>query len=234
MILPTDRTYKQTKKIIQGNSKMAPLYRPLADWIDSTYDVRTINIIHDYIDGNKRPRLNICFEFEKERTKFNGSNHFGFDEKKQTAIAKEFERLMRNQSSNNSNGFFKLFKRTDNQSVWKDLWVIYSAFEPIAKIEANEQIPESRIKRLKSEINNPEIWEISRAFSGVTFFLHTDEQLKKYENSPIQENWKQQYLEILKEYDQFGYFNNKNFSIYLDSKENFDNNYESNWYYYYK
>lgn len=141
---------------------------------------------------------------------------------------------MTNQSSSNTNGFFKLFKRSDNQSVWKDLWVIYSAFEPVAKIEVNEQIPESRIKQLKAEINNSEIWQISRAFSGVTFFLNTDEQLKKYENNPDQENRKQQYLEILKEYDHFEYFNDKNFNIYLDSKENFDNNYESNWYYYYK
>jgi hypothetical protein len=44
----------------------------------------------------------------------------------------------------------------------------------------------------------------------------------------------EKYFEILKPYDEFNYFKKETFSVNLDSKENFDNNYESNWYYYYK
>ena len=42
------------------------------------------------------------------------------------------------------------------------------------------------------------------------------------------------YFELLKEYDEFEYFKQDSFLIYLDSKENFDNNYEGDWHYYYK
>lgn len=41
------------------------------------------------------------------------------------------------------------------------------------------------------------------------------------------------YLDLLNRYDEFGFFTKENFHIKLDSKENFDNNFNSNWYYYY-
>jgi hypothetical protein len=58
--------------------------------------------------------------------------------------------------------------------------------------------------------------------------------VKNYENNNTLREWENKYFEILKEYDEFNYFNIEHFSIYLDSKENFDNNYESNWFYYYE
>ncbi|WP_370089753.1 hypothetical protein [Ekhidna sp.] len=234
MILKSDKVYKQTKQIILGDSKMAPLYEPLANWIDSTFNVKTVNIVHDYINGNKRPRLNIIFEFEKEKLKFNGKERFGYDSSKQKKIAGEFERLMKEYFDSKRPGLLNFFKRENHESIWKNLWVIFSSFEPVAKSEVNEKLPESRIKQLKNDIANPDIWEISRAFSGVTFFVHTDEQLKKYEKGTEKEVWRNQYFQLLKEYDEYNYFNLKTFNIYLDSKENFDNNYESSWFYYYR
>ena len=88
--------------------------------------------------------------------------------------------------------------------------------------------------QLKTELNCKDLWEISRCFSGTTFFLFTDEQLKQYENSETRKVWADKYFDLLEPYNEFGYFKRDNFNIYLDSKENFDNNYESNWYYYYK
>jgi len=87
---------------------------------------------------------------------------------------------------------------------------------------------------LKKKLDDENLWEISRAFSGVTFFLYTDEQVNCYEHSIMKELWTNNYFSILKPYDQFGYFKRGDFNIYLDSKENFDTNYASNWYYYYK
>jgi hypothetical protein len=98
--------------------------------------------------------------------------------------------------------------------------------------EANESIQQTKINGLKKQLNNPDIWEISRVFSGVTFFLYTDEQLKKYENSTSL--WADTYFNLLDQFNEFKYYKRDSFSVLLDSKENFDNNYESNWYYYYK
>ena len=70
MIMPSDKEYKQTKRIIRGKESINPDFKMLADWIDEKYNVRTINIIYDTIDNGKRPRIGICFEFEKEKLKF--------------------------------------------------------------------------------------------------------------------------------------------------------------------
>ena len=42
--------------------------------------------------------------------------------------------------------------------------MIYGDFESIARIEANESVPEKKVKELKAELDNKDIWEISRAF----------------------------------------------------------------------
>ena len=235
MIMPSDKDYKETKQIMLGKKVMRPEFKPLAEWIDKTYGVKTINIFYDTIDKGNRPRLEICFEHPKEKAQFNGPNGFNFDSGKQKAISKKFKETLKEQGLIPDSGLFGLFKKQAT-SIYKteNIWVIYGDFESIARIEANESVPEKKVKELKAELYNKDIWEISRAFSGTTIFLYTDEQVKKYENSEEHKKWTDKYFDLLSRHDKFGYFKREFFSVYLDSKENFDNNYESNWYYYYK
>ena len=101
-------------------------------------------------------------------------------------------------------------------------------------IEANENVTRAEVLQLKSELNHKDLWEISTCFSGVTFFLYTDQQVKECEKGDTQKLWADSYFDLLDQYNEFGYFKRDMFNICLDSKENFDNNYQSNWYYYYK
>lgn len=236
MIMPSDKEYKATKQILLGKATINPDFVDLANFIDTTFGVKTINIIYDTIDKEKRPRLNICFEFEREKQSFNeNGGHFNFDSKKQQIIANKFKQTLKEQKIVKEKRLFDFLTKSQNKKYKTDnIWVFYSAFEPIARIESNENIPQSKVDQLKNEIDNKDLWEISRAFSGTTFFLYTDEQAKRYENSETRKIWADKYFNILEPYNEFGYFKRDNFSIYLDSKENFDNNYESNWYYYYK
>ena len=236
MIMPSDKEYKATKQILLGKSTMNPEFRKLADYIDHAFGVKTINIIYDTIDKEKRPRLNICFEFESEKQSFNENNgHFTFDSKKQKVIAKKFKQTLEEQNILKRKGLFDFFKTSRIKKYKTDkVWVYYSAFEPIAKIEANENVPQDKIIQLKKELNCADLWEISRAFSGITFFLYTEEQVKYYENNETRKIWADKYFDLLEPYNEFGYFQREKLNLYLDSKENFDNNYKSNWYYYYK
>jgi hypothetical protein len=236
MIMPSDKEYKETKQIMLGMATMNPDFRKLADFIDQTFGVKTINIIYDTIDKEKRPRLNICFEFEPEKQSFNENNgHFNFDSKKQQIIAEKFRQILKEQKIIRENGLFDFFTKPENKKYKTDnIWVYYSAFEPVARIEANENIPQDKVLQLKKELDNDHLWEISRAFAGTTFFVFTDEQVKRYENSETRKKWADKYFDILDAYNEFGYFKRDKFDVSLDSKENFDKNYQSNWYYYYK
>jgi len=62
----------------------------------------------------------------------------------------------------------------------------------------------------------------------------SDEQKEKIKNSAEFRLIEDKYFELLREYDEFSYWKRENFGIGIDSKQNFDDNYESNWYYYYK
>lgn len=53
MIIPSDKEYIETKKIILGTDKIKPEFIALAKWIDKTFDVKTINIIYDTLYDGK-------------------------------------------------------------------------------------------------------------------------------------------------------------------------------------
>lgn len=219
-----------------GKQTLNPEFKPLADFIDKTFGVRTINIVYDKINKGIRSRIGIYFEHSHEKQSFNENNsHVNFDSKKQKLIADKFKQTIIEQDLIKKKGHFKFFSKSEISKYQTDnIWVYYCAFEPLAKEEANESILQDKVMQLKTELNCKDLWEISRCFSGTTFFLFTDEQLKQYENSETRKVWADKYFDLLEPYNEFGYFKRDNFNIYLDSKENFDNNYESNWYYYYK
>lgn len=233
MILPSDNVYQQTRLIMQGKATLTTDFQVLAEWINETYGVKPVNIFYDTIENSDRPRLEICFEYESDKMKFLDNNHFVPDKEKQQAIAGQFSNMVEAKKALVSVG---AGHGADAEIGYhtEGLWVIFSAFDRVAKMEANESIPQSQVDALQKELANNDLWCISRIFSAATFFVYTDEQLETYTNSGIKETWAKKYFQLLKQYDAFDYFKEDDFFIYLDSKENFDTNYESNWYYYYK
>jgi hypothetical protein len=232
MILPSDQDYKKTKLIKLGNSRLLTPFIELSEWIQNEYGTNVINVYYDYIMPEKCPRLNIVFEYSNDELLFRDKQG-NYDAEKQKLIASRFETLIISKSYDKF--FFGLISKSP-QPLYdtKDMLVTFSSFEAIAKNEANESIPEAKIRELKEEISNDNIWEISRAFSGVTFFFYTKEQVEENSKNGIKEFLTGKYFSLLKTYDEFNYFKKDSYSIYLDSKENFDKNYQSNWFYYYQ
>ena len=64
--------------------------------------------------------------------------------------------------------------------------------------------------------------------------FYTRDQVKRYVAKGCKESYARRYFEILKPYDEFGYLTEQEFTVNFDSKQNFDDNYAGNWYYYYK
>ena len=58
--------------------------------------------------------------------------------------------------------------------------------------------------------------------------------LKEYEAAGLRSAYDQEYTQLVQPHDEFGYLRKRGVSVSFDSKENFDTNYQSNWYYYYK
>jgi hypothetical protein len=217
MIAPSDRDYQETKLVKAGRKTLLPPFRELANWIAEHYGgVTALNIYYDKTISGNRPRLSIIFERDHDQQKFRTG--FNFDPVAQARIASKFTDILADQ------GNYKF--DTDN------LFVIFCAFEPVARIEANWNVTEEQLGQLKAALDNPTIWKIRPSWGHVVFFFHTDTQLRASEESGLRTLCADSYSKLLSQYDEFGYFREQPISVVFDSKENFDTKYQSSWFYY--
>src|SRR5690554_3385780 len=174
MIMPSDKEYTQTKRIMLGIDKMKPEFVPLAEWIDKTYNVKTINIIYDTLD-NKTPRIQVCFEYEKEKNKFLTQDISYFDKSKQKAIGRKFTEIIKQQGLSRSNSFTSNIFGLNKNGIYltDNVFVIYGAFAPVAKLEATYNITQKQIEEFIKSFDNKDIWTISIGFTIPTFFMFT-------------------------------------------------------------
>lgn len=233
MIVSTDPDYLDTKLIKQRVKKLDSIYQELADWINQKFNTPVLNIYHDKIDVNKnRPRLSIIFEYYQSVEKFQDSIG-NYDTEKQKLIANQFRQILKSKSILNRSFFDRLFKKSYPSQFDTDrLLVIFTAFEPIAREEVNQRIPQTEIDNLKQELSSKNVWEIYREFATTTYFFDTDKQIEDYKADGTTQIMTQQYFSILKKYDEFDYIKQDTHFLTFDSKENFDKTFKSNWFWY--
>jgi hypothetical protein len=220
MIVPSDADYQETKRIKKAGAPLPSPFKELADWIAGKYGVSVLNICFDTIPPNGLPRLSVVLEWEEDALKFRHGRLGNFDSIKQGSVRDRFEEIVTQQDIRGFN-------------VTR-LLVVFCAFEPVARIEANESITNNEIERLKAKLSNEDLWDVSRCFDTVTFFFYTDAQVRHYEAEGLRDVFTREYAKTVEPYDEFGYLQKNGVTVRIDSKENFDTNYQSNWYYYYK
>ncbi len=79
-----------------------------------------------------------------------------------------------------------------------------------------------------------QFWCIQRFAGPPIVFVHTDRQAQALRASTAPAAWADTYFEIAKQHDEFGYLQRSSIAINVDSKENFDTHFSSNWYHYFK
>lgn len=218
MVTFSDIEYAATKRLKQGLAKLSPPFDELARWIASTWKVSVLNVIYDGRNSLHAPRVQVILETNADKMKFlSGVN---FDAAKQRAIKDQF---------------LQLIARSESARYDVDgLFVVFSAFAPLALEEADAQISKSDIEALKVQIANPDLWEISRCFARVTFFFFTDAQAKRHLAAGKKIVYAKMYFDLLKPHDEFGYLDESSFSVDFDSKQNLDENFAGSWFNYYR
>lgn len=234
MVHYTDEEYIETELVLAGKKEMSPQLKELAKWIASEFKIEVINLIVDYLKHLNRERLQIITKTNQDAWRFKESEDWvgNFDSDKQEKVAQKYLEVVKRKSTTKK-GLASFFKK-DKYPASKEIFVCSSAFDPIAREATTAEINGDELERFKRDINLPELWEIQTGFGGAHFFLYTDEQVEKVKDSETFEQIRIQFFDLLKKHDKYNLFRSENFNIHLDSKENFDDNYESNWYYYYK
>jgi len=218
MITPSDKEYRRAKQIKKGEKSITPPYSELADWIRSKYSVKVLNVSYCKIEPDNRPRLSIDLETERDRQVFERSR-FCVDSKKSSAVISKFKEIAENACLDLS---------------FQNIFAIFSAFEPIARIEANEKVPEKLVNTLIKQFRNENIWCIQKMFSALVIFYYSENEKDHAVKTGMTDQYQNAYAEIIEPYDEFGYMGNNPIIPEIDSKENFDKNYESSWFYYWR
>ncbi len=213
MICPSDPEYLDTKRIKQGKSRLSRPHRALADWIAATYQVTVLNTIRDSIMPDGRPRLQVVLEWAEDARTFKSRDKMNYDEDKQEAVKQQYMAAV-----------------GEPGPSLQRLLVCFSAFEPIAVEEALSKITEKESQTLKAKINHPDIWVISKTFATVLF--HTQAQVEQHQGDELATRLNSGYWRLLAPHDEFGYLRRRGFALRFDSKENFDQAYGGNWFYY--
>jgi len=227
----TDNTYIETKQIIRGEARMKADFVPLSAWIDETYGVKTVNISYDVIEQG-RPHIHVYVEYEHDWNKLLKLHYSSLD-----TIERQFRETIGRQGLAQSNNLrARLFGQDKNVRYLTDyVHITFGAFETDVRKETRSNISQSQLDEFIKSLSNNDIWTIEFGYNTPpTFFVFTDRQVQHYDQPAIKSMWTDQFYGFIKPFDEFNYFGRDRRQIAIDSKENFDNNFCSNWYYYYK
>lgn len=120
MLRPSDQEYKITRLIKVGKNTMDEKFNAFADWINKKYLVQILNIYIDTLD-NGTLRLQLIFEHKTDLNIFFLKDRFTSSKRIVNIIEKKYK---------------ETFHLTNSQPVL----VLFYAFEPLAKEEANTKI----------------------------------------------------------------------------------------------
>lgn len=235
MILPSDRGYRGAKRARQGNARLDPRFDGFVAGFRKRFGFGPLWLETDHLRHSSgspaRPRLNVVLERTPQYRSFHTADH-NYDPAKQGEIAALFAAAL---SGVDLRQLFRLKDWPPRTSPGADIFVCFSDFEQVAKHEAHQSVTEREIGQFTATLGlGDNFWCVQRLFGPPVVFVHTDEQAAALAASPVRDRWADDYFALVQAHDEFGYLLRTEIAIEVDSKENFDLNYEGNWYYYFK
>jgi hypothetical protein len=216
MITNLDPEYKDTIHVISGERTLPEISQRLIKWINKEYEVQAINVYYDKIIPDDRPRIQIIFENSEDNAKFRENGIGNYLVEKQKAISEKYIELVKELGLNDS-------YPTDN------VFVCFSEFSSIYRSNIYNSVPKDQLKELFQKYKNQHVWEIQVYGSGLIVFFYTNDEKNSQDNDKMIDNLQTEYFSLLKPFDDFGYLNKT--WVKKESKEDFDNKYEGNWFY---
>lgn len=234
MLFPRDPEYAEAKLYKLGKRRMVPPFSALAEWIEEQYGIAPLQVRLDVPGAGTlhKYRLDVVLDREGEQARFRSKDRLNFDQAKQAAIGKQFLALVR-EADHSRTALSKLLSfgkaRMSMPKNMESLFVIFSAFEKVAREEADNAVTDTECENLARELG---LWKIHHQFGAVTFMFETDREVELAEKNGRAGSCRTRYAELLKPHDEFGYFADQPIWSKCDSRETFERDYKGNWFFY--
>jgi hypothetical protein len=215
--------FSETRRLKLGESVLPEHFKILQEWINSHYSINVLNIIYDKIEIGPHkgsPRLNVIIDNLTDYQKM-FKKQFMPIEKRAKSISNRFEKIIEQTGLRNKYDL-------DN------IYVIYSDYSYNSMSKVCELFIQNEKKNIMSKFAESNIWDMTGYASWIVVFCLTDKDLNENIKNGTNENIKKECLRLLKLYDEFDYFNEKTLKLTFDSKQNFDENYQGNSFYYFR
>jgi hypothetical protein len=235
VILSSDRWYRRAKEARQGRRRLDPRFDGFVRGFADRFGFPPLWLETDHVErrdgGLPRPRLDVVLERRDQARPFRTAAG-GYRVARQRAVVRLFAEAL---DGVDLRGVFGLpdgvppaYPRAE------DLFVCFSEFERIALDEVHSAVTEAELDRFTAGLGLGErFWCAQRAYGPPVVFVYTAEQAAELESSPQRANWADAWFSLASGHDEFGYLRRDDVSVHVDSKENFDKNYQSNWYWYF-
>jgi putative heme iron utilization protein len=231
MYFSSDKLYKLSKEALRGR-KQEEVYERLIHWVNLRYKINAIYVDFNIESNGKQSKLHLILKDQSDYQKM--LDNSGYNSIIQDEIAGKFREILREEDSDIDTKIiaekvFKFFRKPKT-----NIWVCYSNFINVYSAEISTELTKNEIKTLVEKYKVGNIWEIHTNGFYITVFFEKESHIEENKENLFFENLKREYFEIVKQKDEFGFFKKDKIILLFDSKENFDKNFESNWYYYYK
>jgi hypothetical protein len=101
-------------------------------------------------------------------------------------------------------------------------------------MQENKYIPGDILKSFLTSFEKGDIWQIHQLNEKrLIVFLFREDQIEANKSLPIYQAMKDEYFKLVIQYLNVKFLRSEEISIQFDSKENFDQKYQGNWYFYY-
>lgn len=219
MLFGDKKLYNQTCALKRGEQKLPPLLENLRSRIAGRLDIRVLNIVYDRIDlgpAKGMPRLNIIVNAQIDVSRIK-ENLFNFKPDAQAVILEEFN-------------------TTAKHAGWDchKVHLISDDFSEEAMNQAVFQFFGKDRKKLVKQFSAHRIWDITGMSKHIVVFFKDEEAKADALSNDGENQIRQACYAAVKPYDEFDYLTPENMSLVFDSKENLDNKYEGNLFYYFK
>ncbi len=218
--------YIQTNKIRNGEFALLPHDEEMVNWLSKQCGFRVFNFYFDTVQTSVGYKLQHVTLIVQKNSEAQSPRNKALSP---SIIVKFHEYFDKYKPSQNDETKRKIFSREN--LLYPDINISFASMEDIDLVEVYRQT-DAEIDRVIKQ--TPDIWTISNNGQYKTIFYYTDEQWKQNESNGVNQNIRNQVLEILKKNDPYNCFGEHSLRLIFDSKECFDRDYSSNWYYYYK
>ena len=116
-----------------------------------------------------------------------------------------------------------------------DVFLLFRDFETVAKRDAHAQVAGPELDAFVASLElGDRFWRTNRRSGPPIVFVQTKAQAEELSTASTARRWADLYWPYVKAHDEFGSLRREEITVPVDSRENFEEGYEGNWYYYFK